>query len=281
MLSDVDSKSIKENEAMPPPATPSPRKRRKVNGAEPPPFTPTPSAVGLMAAPSLPRPAGIMSGEQTSPAQIPSPTKTPKARKTRPAQPHTANVPLQTPRGSKITANLANATVVDSADDDEEPTTTANLLAKAEAFLIKQDPRLKSLIDANHCQMFSPEGLAENIDPFKSLSSGIMAQQVSGAAAKSIQNKFVALFNEDEPDAAKHVYPSPEQVAKTDLARLRSAGLSQRKAEYIQGLAEKFATGELTTRMLAEASDEEVLEKLVAVRGLGRWSVEIDRKSVV
>lgn len=56
---------------------------------------------------------------------------------------------------------------------------------------------------------------------------------------------------------------------------LRTAGLSERKAEYIQGLAEKFASGELSARMLLRASDEEVLEKLVAVRGLGRWSVEM------
>jgi len=60
-----------------------------------------------------------------------------------------------------------------------------------------------------------------------------------------------------------------------DIPTLRTAGLSQRKAEYIQGLAEKFASGELSAQMLVEATDEEVLEKLIAVRGLGRWSVEM------
>ncbi|KAI7649287.1 hypothetical protein KC319_g11258, partial [Hortaea werneckii] len=53
------------------------------------------------------------------------------------------------------------------------------------------------------------------------------------------------------------------------------AGFSQRKAEYIQGLAQKFDAGELTVRMLMNGSDEEVMEKLVAVRGLGVWSVEM------
>jgi DNA-3-methyladenine glycosylase II len=96
---------------------------------------------------------------------------------------------------------------------------------------------------------------------------------VSGAAARSIKNKFVALFNEANPD--NPVFPTPAEVAKTDLSRLRLAGLSQRKAEYIQGLAEKFASGELSTAMLMKASDEEVMEKLIAVRGLGRWSVEM------
>jgi DNA-3-methyladenine glycosylase II len=56
---------------------------------------------------------------------------------------------------------------------------------------------------------------------------------------------------------------------------LRTAGLSQRKAEYISGLAEKFSTGELSAQMLVRATDEELIEKLVAVRGLGRWSVEM------
>ena len=63
-------------------------------------------------------------------------------------------------------------------------------------------------------------------------------------------------------------------VAK-DLPTLRTAGLSQRKAEYISGLAEKFTNGELSAQMLVSASDEELIEKLVAVRGLGRWSVEM------
>lgn len=60
-----------------------------------------------------------------------------------------------------------------------------------------------------------------------------------------------------------------------EIPVLRTAGLSQRKAEYIKGLAEKFASGELSAKMLIEASDEEVLERLIAVRGLGRWSVEM------
>lgn len=70
-------------------------------------------------------------------------------------------------------------------------------------------------------------------------------------------------------------FPSPSQVLTKDLSTLRTAGLSQRKAEYISGLAEKFASGELSASTLISASDEELIEKLVAVRGLGRWSVEM------
>jgi DNA-3-methyladenine glycosylase II len=55
--------------------------------------------------------------------------------------------------------------------------------------------------------------------------------QVSGAAAKSIQKKFVALFNASQPDAALHSFPTPSQVCTSSIEVLRTAGLSQRKAE--------------------------------------------------
>lgn len=80
----------------------------------------------------------------------------------------------------------------------------------------------------------------------------------------------MALFSADAS-----TFPTPAQVVSADIDTLRTAGLSQRKAEYIRGLAEKFANGELSTEMLLRASYDEVLEKLVAVRGLGRWSVEM------
>jgi DNA-3-methyladenine glycosylase II len=116
--------------------------------------------------------------------------------------------------------------------------------------------------------LFSPTGLREVVDPFAKLTSGIMGQQVSGAAAASIRKKFIALFPDTDP-----AFPPPAQVIQKHITTLRTAGLSQRKAEYISGLAEKFVNGELSAEMLVRASDEELIEKLVAVRGLGRWSV--------
>ncbi len=132
---------------------------------------------------------------------------------------------------------------------------------------------MKAVIEKHPCHIFSAKGLAETVDPFRSLASGIMGQQVSGAAAKSIKNKFVALFNDENVQTP--IFPTPAQVAVTPIARLRQAGLSERKAEYIQGLAQKFTTGELSADMLMKASDDEVMEKLIAVRGLGKWSVEM------
>lgn len=132
---------------------------------------------------------------------------------------------------------------------------------------------MRPLVEKNHCHAFSPEGLAETIDPFESLVSGIISQQVSGAAAKSIKAKFVALFESPKSEGTR--FPHPSEVAVYSLEQLRTAGLSQRKAEYIQGLAEKFTSGELSTQLLHDAPYEEVLERLIAVRGLGKWSVEM------
>lgn len=70
-------------------------------------------------------------------------------------------------------------------------------------------------------------------------------------------------------------FPTPSQVAAASIETLRGAGLSQRKAEYVQGLAGQFASGELTAQWLADAPYGEVVERLTAVRGLGRWSVEM------
>ncbi|KAJ5714889.1 DNA glycosylase [Penicillium malachiteum] len=197
----------------------------------------------------------------------------------RPVDPHRTNVTLLTPHGSSVSAYPPRT-------EDASPSktglprpaaTTGTLLEKGLAHLIATDPRLRTVIELHPCPLFSPEGLAEKVDPFNSLTSSIIGQQVSGAAAKSIRNKFLALFDLENSIAenGRSKFPLPEEVARCDIVTLRTAGLSQRKAEYIQGLAEKFANGELSAQMLARASDEELVEKLIAVRGLGKWSVEM------
>jgi DNA-3-methyladenine glycosylase II len=143
---------------------------------------------------------------------------------------------------------------------------------------------MRPLVAKHHCRMFSPEGLAERIDPFESLASGIISQQVSGAAARAIKGRFIDLFGPaangttvegSQDDSAAVRFPHPSQVVRMPMDKLRGAGLSQRKSEYILGLAEKFTSGELSAGLLAEAPYDEVLERLTAVRGLGRWSAEM------
>ncbi|KAL2833359.1 DNA glycosylase [Aspergillus cavernicola] len=206
----------------------------------------------------------------------------------RPVEPHLTNATLLTPHGSSLVAyNPGAENISPSKPGLPRPTaTTGTLLEKASAHLIATDARLEPIIKAHYCALFSPEGLAEKIDPFHSLVSTIIGQQVSGAAARSIKERFVALVyrlnnhgadgaGREEGAVGEGYFPSPEEIIRVDIPTLRTAGLSQRKAEYIQGLAEKFASGELSARMLLNASDDELLEKLTAVRGLGRWSVEM------
>lgn len=251
-----------DKEAMPPPTTPNNKRPRVANGAtKPPPFTPTPSAIGLMTSTS-----NLASNYSSGDIDDPSP---PPDRRVHPDH---ANATLITPGGTQVQPSFSNFEEPSPSKPAAAGLTTGSLLETACAHLVSVDPNLKPVVEKHHCRVFSPEGLAEEIDPFRSLSSGIMAQQVSGAAAKSIKNRFIALF---PPESCPTGFPPPALVAQQAIPRLREAGLSQRKAEYIQGLAEKFGSGELTARFLLDAPDEEVMKHLVAVRGLGVWSVEM------
>lgn len=252
----VDSDGFKKPIA---PVTPkkSQAASRRSKDIKVPPLTPTPSLVNVL--------RGVDNKASYSSGDIDDATPPPENQ---PADPHFSNATLVTPGGTE--ARAFNGTDI---SPTKQPTTTGPLLEKAQAHLISVDPRFSTLVAKHRCAIFSPEGLAERIDPFRSLTSGICGQQVSGAAAKAIKNKFVALYNEGNDGV--HKWPTPADVAETSIERLRTAGLSGRKAEYIQGLAEKFVSGELSTTMLLRASDEEVMEKLIAVRGLGKWSVEM------
>lgn len=160
--------------AMPPPPT-TPNKRRKVVKTEPPPITPTPSAIGLMTSTS-----GL--GQNYSSGDIDDATPPPPNRL---AEPHHTNAPLLTPHGTQVEPTYSNFEESPSKRGTAPVTTAKCMLDDACAHLIKVDPKLRPVIEQHHCRIFSPEGLAEAIDPFRSLTSGIMAQQVSGAAAKS------------------------------------------------------------------------------------------------
>ncbi|KAK6518873.1 3-methyladenine DNA glycosylase [Arthrobotrys megalospora] len=135
--------------------------------------------------------------------------------------------------------------------------------------LLTTNPSLHPIITRHPCTLFSPSGLLEPVNPFHSLCSGIIAQQVSTAAATSIKSRFILLFNDT------NTFPTPSEILTKDIPTLRTAGLSQRKAEYISGLAEMFTTGELTNTILLESTDEIVTEKLIKVRGLGLWSIQM------
>jgi DNA-3-methyladenine glycosylase II len=105
--------------------------------------------------------------------------------------------------------------------------------------------------------------------PFEALLRSIIYQQLSGRAAATIHARVTALIDGQAP-------PRPRQVLALPEATLRNAGLSRNKAAAIRDLAEKAVEGIVPTRRaLAELDDEAIIARLIAVRGVGRWTVEM------
>jgi DNA-3-methyladenine glycosylase II len=104
-------------------------------------------------------------------------------------------------------------------------------------------------------------------DAYGALLRTIVGQQLSTKAARTIHGRVLELFG--------GATPSPEQLLEASEEDLRGAGLSGRKVTYIRDLAEHVLSGELELDRLGELSDEQAIEEIVAVRGLGRWSAEM------
>lgn len=105
-------------------------------------------------------------------------------------------------------------------------------------------------------------------DPFEALVTSITAQQVSLQSAAAIRSRFVERYGERHEHA--WAFPARERVARASEAELVALGFSNRKAEYVVGLARS----DLDLGGLAELSDAEVTARLVALRGLGEWTAD-------
>jgi DNA-3-methyladenine glycosylase II len=104
-------------------------------------------------------------------------------------------------------------------------------------------------------------------DAYGALLRAIVGQQLSTKAARTIHGRVLELFDGSTP--------APEQLLEAAEADLRAAGLSGRKVEYIRDLASHVIDGELELDRLGDLSDDEVIEEIVAVRGLGVWTAEM------
>jgi DNA-3-methyladenine glycosylase II len=107
---------------------------------------------------------------------------------------------------------------------------------------------------------------------FEMLVTAITEQQISLAAAYRTRTRIIERFGD-------HVnglwaFPTPRRLSESSAADLMTCGLSQRKAEYVKGLAYKVANGLLDLDQLEAMSDEDVRSLLLQVRGLGPWSAE-------
>ena len=94
-----------------------------------------------------------------------------------------------------------------------------------------------------------------------------MYQQLAGSAADAIHSRFMKIY--------ENKFPSAERLLKTPIERLRSAGISGRKTEYILDLASCVQSGSIDLAMLAAMSDDKIVETLTQVRGIGRWTAEM------
>ncbi len=126
---------------------------------------------------------------------------------------------------------------------------------------LARDPVLKRLIK-KHGELVLPT----QKQYFRVLCRAIISQQISNAAAAAVTKRFEALFVG---------IPTAVKVQKTKPALIKSAGLSQKKVEYIKDLAEHFLSSKITPRKFHSLSDEEIIAELVDVRGIGRWTAEM------
>lgn len=104
-----------------------------------------------------------------------------------------------------------------------------------------------------------------NPDIFSALIDSIIGQQISTKAATTVKSKIRLLADEITPSSIEGLY----------LEDIKLCGMSYRKAEYIKDAAESFLNGELCSKDLRVMGDKEVIDSLVSIRGVGKWTAEM------
>ena len=134
---------------------------------------------------------------------------------------------------------------------------------KARRLLARRDPVIRDLMKRH-----GPCGLADaqHEDAFTALTHAIISQQLSTKAAATIARRFDALF--DGP-------PTPAAVARLTDEQLRAVGFSSQKVRYIRDLSARVADGSVPLNQVNELPDEDVIQSLTRVKGIGRWTAEI------
>lgn len=134
-------------------------------------------------------------------------------------------------------------------------------MRKAVNHLKKSDPILAAIIErVGPCRMeFGPP-------EFHSLAEAIVYQQLNGKAAETIFKRFTILSGDPV---------TPRGILKLTDAQLRSVGLSKQKSSYLKDMAERTARGELDFTRLHEMTDDEVIQHLTQVKGVGVWTAHM------
>jgi len=138
-------------------------------------------------------------------------------------------------------------------------------LKEALTHLRKADPKLAPLLERHACTLAAEP----KFEPFAALARAIAHQQLHGKAAETILGRFVA-------KVGKGKFPTPLQVKRARFSTLRACGFSNAKSLALKDLAAKRLDGTIPDAARLHAmGDDEVVERLVEVRGVGRWTVEM------
>lgn len=132
----------------------------------------------------------------------------------------------------------------------------------ARKHLLKSDPVMRGIVKA--CGPFEMEARGK---PYEALLRAVLYQQLAGPAAAAIERRFLAMFGGR--------IPAPDQLAPMTDEQLRAAGISRQKASYMRSVGEHFASGELSDRKLLRAGDDDVIEMVTRIRGVGRWTADM------
>ena len=128
--------------------------------------------------------------------------------------------------------------------------------------VLKKDPKLARII-----KVVGKYQITITSNYFESLIEAIITQQLAGAAAKAISKRFRSLYGKR--------FPKPIDVLKTSDPKLRKTGLSGMKVKYIKDLSKNIESKKLKLRSLSKLSDDEIVEQLTRVKGIGRWTAEM------
>ncbi len=129
--------------------------------------------------------------------------------------------------------------------------------------LARRDRVMRKLIPR-----FGEARLQSRGDAFTTLARSIVGQQISVKAAQAVWERLAT-------QAGKRGVLEPRAVLALDADMLRSAGLSARKAEYVRDLAAHFVEGRVHANAWPSMDDEAIVDELVAIRGIGRWTAEM------
>jgi len=138
----------------------------------------------------------------------------------------------------------------------------AAALVRAQRLLRRRDPVLGAVI-----RRVGPPRLRRAGAPYRSLLRSILFQQLAGKAALAIERRFLAIFGGR--------YPEPDRLLATRDAKLRAAGLSRQKIAAMKAVARAFRDGEVRPRRFPHMLDEEIIEAVTRIRGIGEWTAHM------